>query len=357
MAPDKKLKVGILGATGTVGQKFILLLQNHPWFEIAELGASEASAGKKYADIVKWKQSSPIPASVKDMVIKTCSPELYESALVFSGLDSNVAGEVEIAFAKRDIPVFSNARNHRYDPDVPILIPGANANHIDIIPSQRKNQGYKRGFIVTNANCSSTGLVIALKPLEEAFGIDQCLVVTMQAISGAGYPGVPSLDITDNVIPYIDGEEPKMEKEPQKILGLLKDGSFQPAPMAISAHCNRVHVIDGHTECVSLRLRKPGVTPEAVKEVLRNYRTADLEQMKLPSLPSVHIIVREEKDRPQPRLDREAEKGFAVSVGRIRECPLFGIKFTLLSHNTVIGAAGGSILNAELAYAKGYLSS
>eukprot|EP00741_Cyanophora_paradoxa_P006151 tig00000944_g5964.t1 len=351
----RKYSVGILGATGTVGQKFIVLLKDHPWFTVTHLGASEASAGKKYKDVVRWKQSSPIPASVADLVICECKPELFRGCdLVFSGLDSNVAGEVEVAFAKSDIAVFSNAKNHRYDADVPILIPNVNASHVDSVVKQRQNHGYKRGFIVTNANCSSTGLVIALKPIAEAFGIDQCFVVTMQAISGAGYPGVASLDITDNVVPFIDGEEPKVEAEPNKILGGWDGNAFVDANMKLSAHCNRVHVIDGHTECVSLKLKKKATAAE-VEEVLRNYSTPDLEKMNLPSLPKQHIIVRSEKDRPQPRLDREANSGYTVTVGRVRECPLFDIKFVLLSHNTVIGAAGGSILNAELACAKGYL--
>eukprot|EP00274_Cyanoptyche_gloeocystis_P008526 CAMPEP_0196652126 /NCGR_PEP_ID=MMETSP1086-20130531/1340_1 /TAXON_ID=77921 /ORGANISM="Cyanoptyche gloeocystis , Strain SAG4.97" /LENGTH=353 /DNA_ID=CAMNT_0041982503 /DNA_START=38 /DNA_END=1099 /DNA_ORIENTATION=- len=350
-----KLKVGILGATGTVGQKFLVLLQGHPWFEVTELGASEASAGKKYIDAVKWKQAVPIPEHVKNMIVKECNPKHFSCDFVFSGLDSNVAGEVETAFAKSEIPVFSNARNHRYDPDVPILIPNVNADQIDIIATQRKNNNYAKGFIVTNANCSSTGLVIALKPIHEAFGIEQCLVVTMQAISGAGYPGVSALDITDNMVPFIDGEEHKMEMEPQKILGKVVNGAFVDEDIKISAHCNRVNVIDGHTECVSLKLKKPGVTPQQVEEVLRSFRSPQLESLALPSLPAQNIIVREERDRPQPRLDRDAHRGYAVSVGRIRQCPLMDVKFVLLSHNTVIGAAGGSILNAELAKTKGYL--
>jgi len=277
---------------------------------------------------------------------------------VFSALDASVAGTVEEDFAKADIPVFSNARNHRYDNDVPILIPAVNEEHIDVISRQRKARGYKRGFIVTNANCSSTGLVVVLKPLLDVFGLKRIHVVTLQAISGAGYPGVSAYDIHGNVVPYISGEEEKLEIEPQKILGKLRpEGSqeagseFVSAKFVVSAQCNRVPVIDGHTECVSLEFEK-NPTLEEVKQVLNNY-SASYQKYNLPSKPQKDLQFFDVNDRPQPRLD--LSDGNVVSVGRVRTCPLFHVKLVLLSHNTVIGAAGGSIVNVELAKVKGYL--
>jgi aspartate-semialdehyde dehydrogenase len=350
-----------LGCTGSVGQKFIQLLENHPWFRIQAIAASERSSGKIYSDVVHWLLSTPIPESVKSMVIQDCIPKNFQECdFVFSALDASIAGTVESEFAQNEIPVFSNARNHRYDEDVPILIPSVNPEHIDIIPFQRIRRGYKKGFIVTNANCSSTGLVVPLKVLNDAFKLKRVFVVTMQAISGAGYPGVSAYDITGNVIPFISGEEEKLQIEPQKILGELKKTEsedkkmnmvFVPANIAVSAHCNRVSVIDGHTECVSLDF-EANPTIEEVKKVLQNY-VAPYQQYKLPSAPAKDIQVLELNDRPQPRLD--IHQGNTISVGRVRRCELFHTKFVLLSHNTYIGAAGGSILNAELAKVKGYL--
>uniref|UniRef100_A0A6B2L865 Aspartate-semialdehyde dehydrogenase n=1 Tax=Arcella intermedia TaxID=1963864 RepID=A0A6B2L865_9EUKA len=353
------MRVGILGCTGSVGQRFVQLLENHPWFQITTIGASERSTGKTYGEVVHWVLPTPIPDSIRSLPIVPCEPQHFPVDLVFSGLDASVAGTVEENFAKADIPVFSNAKNHRYDPDVPILIPAVNEDHIDVIPRQRKFRGWKKGFIITNANCSSTGLVVVLKPLQEAFGLKKVHVVTLQAISGAGYPGVSAYDIYGNVIPFISGEEEKLQIEPLKILGNLKpeaDGpnsntEYESLDFKVSAQCTRVPVIDGHTECVSLEFEKKP-TLEEIKGVLGNY-TAAYQKYDLPSKPPKDLLLLEANDRPQPRLD--LSNGNIVSVGRVRPCPLFDYKLVLLSHNTVIGAAGGSILNAELAKVKGYL--
>eukprot|EP00475_Leptophrys_vorax_P039908 TRINITY_DN7307_c0_g1_i1.p1 TRINITY_DN7307_c0_g1~~TRINITY_DN7307_c0_g1_i1.p1 ORF type:complete len:395 (+),score=91.83 TRINITY_DN7307_c0_g1_i1:13-1197(+) len=357
-------RVGILGATGLVGQRFIALLESHPWFDVVALAASEKSAGKTYGTAVNWKLTTALPNRVRDLPVTQCRTDDFKAAqvdIVFSALDASVAGELEEEFASAGFPVFSNAKNHRYDADVPILIPHVNASHLDVVPHQRKVRGYpSKGCIVTNANCSSTGLVIALKPLLDAFGLSKLFVVTMQAISGAGYPGVSAMDIYDNVVPYIGGEEPKLQKEPSKILGKLDAAcqGFVPENFVVSAHCNRVPVIDGHTECVSVEFRdNKSVTVDQVIQVLRDYRS-EAQLLKLPSAPEAPIYVFDEKsnpedfNRPQPRLDRDLGNGYVVTVGRVRECPLLGFKFVLLSHNTVIGAAGGSIQNAELAVAR-----
>eukprot|EP01098_Paradermamoeba_levis_P009571 TRINITY_DN4007_c0_g1_i1.p1 TRINITY_DN4007_c0_g1~~TRINITY_DN4007_c0_g1_i1.p1 ORF type:complete len:383 (-),score=87.03 TRINITY_DN4007_c0_g1_i1:25-1110(-) len=360
----EKVPVGVLGATGTVGQRFIQLLQGHPWFQIVGLGASERSAGKKYKDIVDWKFSGDIPSEVGGIDIELCEPKgrLGACRLVFSALDAAVAGEVEEKFAQAGIAVFTNAKNHRMAPDVPMVIPLANPEHLEMIPFQQKKRNYNKGFIVTNSNCSTAGLVVALKALQLKFGLEKVFVVTMQALSGAGYPGVPSLDILDNVIPYISGEEEKMEAEPIKILGeVVKEGSgdgetlkFQPASLQVSAQCNRVHVLDGHTESVSVQLKEKPKDLEQVKEVFLTY-TSEAQKYNLPSYPKHNIVLREQQNRPQPRLDRDVGGGYSVVVGRVRKCPLLDLKFTLLSHNTVIGAAGSAILNAELCKVKGFL--
>ncbi|MEK7101094.1 MAG: aspartate-semialdehyde dehydrogenase [Patescibacteria group bacterium] len=340
----KKLRVGILGATGSVGQRFVALLSDHPWFTVTALAASEKSAGKPYRNAVNWKMATPIPDDVARLVIMEASPPL-PCDLVFSGLDASVAGEIEEAFAKSGYPVISNSKNHRMDSDVPLLIPEVNADHIDIILSQKRNRHYTAGFIVTNPNCSVVGLTIALKPLHDTFGVERVHVVTMQALSGAGFPGVASMDITDNVIPYIGGEEEKLETEPQKILS---------TPILISAQCNRVPVTDGHLEAVSVKLTKKA-TLEEVKEALRSFR-GEPQKLHLPSAPEYPIVVMDEDNRPQPRLDRNLENGMAVSVGRIRPCSLLDYKFIVLSHNTIRGAAGAAILNAELLHKRGLLS-
>lgn len=344
----QKIPVGILGATGTVGQKFIELLSNHPWFEIAALAASERSAGKTYAEAVNWLMDSPLPPDVAKMIVQPCKPSL-PCQVVFSGLDSDVAGDIEQAFAKAGYIVISNAKNHRMVHDVPLLIPTINSSHLDLV----KTQAFGKGMIATNPNCSVIGLATALKPLADKWGIEQAHVVTMQAVSGAGYPGVASLDILDNVIPFISGEEDKVETEPQKILGSYNGKKIEPYPISLSAHCNRVPVTNGHMECVSLKLKKPAKEHEII-EAWEKF-TGDLAGMELPSAPKHPIHYLQGDRNPQPKLHRLRENGMAVSVGRLRECPLLDWKFVLLSHNTVLGAAGCALLIAELMVKKGYI--
>ncbi len=308
--PGRRWRAGILGATGIVGQRLVCLLADHPWFEVTGVAASERSEGKRYAEAVPWRLEAPIPGRVRDLEVRDLSPNL-DCDFVFSALDSSVAGPAEEAFARAGYPVISNCRNHRMDEDVPLLIPEVNA-----------------------------------------FGIAEVFVVTLQAISGAGYPGVASLDIADNVIPFIAGEEEKLQSEPLKILGTVEGNRFSPASVRISAQCNRVPVLDGHLECVSLRLQRKA-SPAEVAGALRNFRVAP----QLETLPSAlrhPIVVREECARPQPRLDRDAGNGMAVVAGHVRACPLFDVKFTLLSHNLIRGAAGAALLNAELLASGGY---
>ncbi|MCI0420355.1 MAG: aspartate-semialdehyde dehydrogenase [Acidobacteria bacterium] len=342
----QKWKVGILAATGTVGQRFIQLLENHPWFEVAELAASDRSAGKPYLQACQWKISGHVPEYVRNMKVKDCAPNL-ECDLVFSGLPSSMAGEVETTFAKAGYAVLSNSKNHRMDEDVPLLVPEINPEHLALLEIQQKNQNYQSGgYIITNPNCSTMALVLALAPLEAAFGIEKVNVVTMQALSGAGYPGVASLDIIDNVIPYIADEEEKIETEPRKILGKLKDGKVVFADFKISAQCHRVNVLDGHLEAVSIALkRRP--SQEQFLDALKTYRSLP-QQLELPSAPRFPVVHVEGADRPQPRFDREMENGMATVVGRVRPCSLFDFKLDLLGHNTIRGAAGAAILNAEL---------
>jgi aspartate-semialdehyde dehydrogenase len=351
--PDKKLRAGVLGATGLVGQRIVSLLANHPWFELTEVAASERSSGKTYAEAVRWHLDTPIPPAARDLVVRSLTPTL-ECDFVFSALDSSVAGGAEEDFARVGYPVVSNSRNHRMDPDVPLLIPEVNAAHLDAISWQQKNRGYDTGFIVTNPNCSTAGLVLVLKPLAEAFGLEKIFVVTLQAMSGAGYPGVASLDIQANVVPFISGEEEKMESEPQKLLGKWNGERFVDAGLGISAHCNRVPVIDGHLECVSLSLKKIASLRE-IREALSEFEV-DSQLASLPSALRNPIIVLDEENRPQPRRDVNAGAGMAAVVGRVRECPLLDVKLTLLSHNLVRGAAGAALLNAELLAARGFLN-
>ena len=343
-----KIPVGILGATGNVGQRFVQLLDGHPWFEVKYLCASEKSYGQRYGDIVNWKVSPKIPERVANMKLRLCKPD-FNVRVVFSALDSLVAGPIEEDFAKNGYIVISNSKNHRMDKDVPLLIPEVNPEHLDLIQVQRKRLGGK-GFIVTNPNCTTIGLTMALKPLQDVFGVSKVLVTTMQALSGAGYPGVASLDAIDNVVPFIGDEEEKVETEPLKLLGSLENGKIDNANIAISAHCNRVAVRDGHLESVTVELiKKAGI--EEILKVFRNFKSIP-QKLNLPSAPPNPIIVRMENDRPQPVLDRDINNGMSVSIGRVRQSSIFDIKFTLLVHNTIRGAAGAAILNAELLKAK-----
>jgi aspartate-semialdehyde dehydrogenase len=350
---DKKFRAGILGATGTVGQRLVQLLADHPWFELTEVAASERSSGKKYSEAVNWHLNTPIPAGAANLIVKSLEPAL-DCDFVFSALDSSVAGPAEEEFARAGYPVVSNSKNHRMSPDVPLLIPEVNAAHLDAIPVQQKNRGYGSGFIVTNPNCSTAGLVLVLKPLADAFGLEKMFVVTMQAVSGAGYPGVASLDILGNVVPFIGGEEEKMEEEPQKLLGRWDGSRFVEAGLGISAHCNRVPVENGHLECLSLSLKKIATLGE-VREALRNFTVSD-ELAALPTAVKNPVIVLDEENRPQPRRDVDAGNGMAAVVGRVRACPLLDVKLTLLSHNLVRGAAGAALLNAELLASRGFFT-
>lgn len=346
-----KIKVGILGATGMVGQRFIQLLDGHPWFKVTELAASERSMNKTYTEAVegRWKLPVDVPEYARKLVVKECTPNL-DCQLVFSALDADVAGPIEEAFAARGYAVSSNARNHRMEPDVPLLIPEVNSDHLALIPVQKKKRKWP-GYIVTDPNCSTIGMVLVLKPLMQ-FGISKVIVTTMQALSGAGYPGVSSLDILDNVIPFISGEEPKMESEPLKLLGTLEKDHIKMADMIVSAQCNRVNVNDGHTECVSVKFNRKVEFSEIVK-ALEGFNP--LKGLDLPLSPKRPIILRAEPNRPQPKIDRDLERGMAAVVGRIRPCPVLDWKFVILSHNTIRGAAGAAILNAELMKINGYL--
>ena len=350
---EKKFRAGVLGATGIVGQRLVQLLADHPWFQLTELAASERSSGKKYSEAVKWHLAEAIPSSAANLVVKSLEPNL-ECDFVFSALDSSVAGGAEEGFASAGYPVVSNCKNHRMSPDVPLLIPEVNADHLDAIPVQQKKRGFGTGFIVTNPNCSTAGLVLVLKPLADAFGLERMFVVTMQAVSGAGYPGVPSLDILGNVVPFISGEEEKMEEEPQKLLGKWDGVRFIEAGLGISAHCNRVPVENGHLECVSLSLKKIATLGE-VREALRNFAVSD-ELARLPTALRNPVIVLDEDNRPQPKRDVLAGHGMAAVVGRVRDCPLLDVKLTLLSHNLLRGAAGAALLNAELLASRGFIS-
>ena len=344
----EKISVGILGATGSVGQKFIALLSDHPWFEITEVAASEKSSGKKYKDAVNWVLTTPIPKKIAEITVKECKPNL-NCQIVFSGLDSSVAGEIELAFAKAGYVVISNSKNHRMDKDVPLLVPEINHEHLEII----KTQKFGKGCIVTNPNCSTIGLALALKPIYDKFGLDAVNVVTLQALSGAGYPGVSSLDIIDNVIPFISGEEAKVESEPLKILGKYKLGRIENTKIKISAQCNRVAVMDGHTECVQVKLKKKA-TPESIIKTWENFSSVP-QKKNLPMAPLNPIYYFDEQKYPQPKIHKDIDKGMAVSIGRLRKDKLFDYKFVILSHNTVRGAAGGAILCAEMMVANGYI--
>jgi len=349
-----KREVAILGATGTVGQRFIQLLQGHPWFEISVLAASERSARKKYREACKWRLETAMPEEIGDMtVVNTNLKEVQQAGdvdFVFSALPGSIAGPIEREFAS-EYPVVSKASAHRMEGDVPLIIPEVNPEHLQLISIQKKRRGWN-GFISTDPNCSTIQLAITLKALMK-FGVKKVIVSTMQALSGAGYPGVPSLDIIDNVVPYISGEEEKMKNETRKILGTFYGEEIQPANITISASCHRVNVKDGHLEAVYVELeQKP--TVEEVKETFREF-VGEPQRLKLPTAPERPIIVREETDRPQPRFDRDAGKGMSVVVGRVRRDPIMTIKYLCLGHNTIRGAAGAGILSAELMFKKGLL--
>jgi len=346
-----KIRAGVLGATGAVGQRFVQLLDGHPWFELVALAASERSAGKRYGEACAWKLDAPMPAAARELVVQPLEPRLA-CDLVFSALDAAIAGPAEEAFAAAGYAVLSNSRNHRMDTDVPLLVPEVNPDHAALIPAQRRNRGW-RGFIATNPNCSTATLVLALAPLERRFGLKVVTVTTLQAVSGAGYPGLPSLDILGNVVPFIAGEEEKIERETKKILGTLTGGRVAPHPVTVSAQTTRVPVVDGHTAAVFVTLGSdPG--PEAVCEAFRSYRGVPQERG-LPSAPAHPTVVVAEEDRPQPRLDIGVERGMASVVGRVRRCDVMGYKFIVLGHNTIRGAAGAALLNAELLHSDGLI--
>jgi aspartate-semialdehyde dehydrogenase len=344
----KRYSVGILGATGTVGQRFTQLLQGHPQFEITALAASDRSAGKPYSEACAWKLTGEIPENVRDIIVQPIEPPL-ECDIVFSSLPSNVARETEESFARAGYPVISNSSSFRMDEDVPLLIPEINADHLGLIEIQQKKRGYGKGFIVTNPNCAVASIAPPLAALERRFGVESAVVTTLQAISGAGYPGVSSMDITDNVLPYIAGEEPKVEIEAQKILGAFSDGGIEKADFAVSAQCFRVDVIDGHTASVRVDLKQTA-TMEDVIAAMREFPSLDLH-----SSPKPFIEVLEEPSRPQPRLDRDRGDGMTITVGRVFPDNVFDYRFISLSHNTVRGAAGSAILNAELLIQRGMI--
>src|SRR5687767_4536232 len=344
---SSQIPVAVLGATGSVGQRFISLLDDHPWFKVVALAASDRSVGQKYSDAARWVLDTPMPRYARDMIIVPATTEAVQARVVFSALHNEIAKDLEPQFAKAGAAVCSNASSYRRGEDVPLLLPEINADHIHLVKQQRLNRGWS-GCITTNPNCTSTGLTIALKALDDAFGVKKVFAVSLQALSGAGYPGISSLDIMDNVIPNVanGGEEEKVEWEPRKMLGKLNGGKIDLANIKFSVHANRVAVIDGHTVCASVELVN-SVEPEVAMQALRDY-AAPLSARELPSSPRPVIEVRSEADRPQPRLDRLTGKGMTTVVGRVRRDPILDLKFVVLSHNTIRGAAGGSIYNAEL---------
>ena len=350
--PQNRIPVGVLGGTGMVGQHFIKFLRNHPWFEVTWVGASDRSAGKQYSEATSWRLDGEMPPAMRGLIVNDSKPAEGAPKLMFSAMDASVATEIERAFAAAGHVVVSNSRNHRMEADVPLLVPEVNAAHLGILPIQQRTRGWK-GIIATNPNCSTIVLTMALGPFMR-FGIKRVIVTTMQAISGAGYPGVASMDIIANVVPYIGNEEEKMEMETQKILGEYKNDSIAPLAAKVSAQCNRVPVVDGHTIAVSVELdRKP--TREDLLNAITSYRGVPQER-NLPSAPKQPLIYMEANDRPQPRRDVERENGMAVFIGRLRECPVLDYKFVALGHNTIRGAAGAAVLNAELMYTEGLLA-
>lgn len=345
-----KIEAGVLGATGTVGQEFIAGLADHPWFTVTWIGASERSAGKAYRDATPWRLPAARPDRIADMTVDRVTPGRAPK-LVFSGLDASVAGDVEAEFARAGHVVVSNARNHRMDPVVPLVIPEVNADHLALLARQGAARGWP-GRIVTNPNCSTVVLTLALAPLRQ-FGLRQVIVSTLQAASGAGYPGVPSLDLLGNVIPVIRGEESKMETEPRKILGRVTADGVEPHPVTVSAGTTRVPVVNGHTVLVSVSL-DAAPSPAEMVETIRGFRGRP-QALDLPGAPPQPVLYLDEEDRPQPRLDADRDRGMAVCIGRLRTCPVLGHKFVALGHNTIRGAAGAAVLNAELLHATGEL--
>lgn len=351
MVKEPKINVAVLGATGAVGQRFVQLLANHPRFTITALAASERSAGRRYADACRWVIPGDPPEAVGDMRVAPLEPSL-EAQIVFSAIPSSVAREVEPSFARAGYSVCSNASAYRSVDDVPLLIPEINADHVDLIAHQRERRGWS-GLIVTSPNCTITGVAMALKPLDVAFGVRKVFMSSMQAVSGAGYPGVAAMDIMGNVVPYIPGEEEKFQQELGKLLGRLDKHGLVDATLVLSAHANRVPVLDGHTVTLSVGFERTP-TPEEAIDVLLHYQPDEI-CPRLPSSPRHPILVRRDPDRPQPRRDRDAESGMAVSVGRIRPCPILDLRMITVTHNTLRGAASGAILNAELLVARGYV--
>jgi aspartate-semialdehyde dehydrogenase len=349
-----KYPIGILGATGMVGQRYIQLLADHPWFEIAWLAASDRSSGKSYGEAAKWRLDTPLPARIAKMIVAPAEPE-GAPKVIFASVDAAIAREMEPKFAAAGCAVITNSSAFRMAPSVPLVIPEVNADHLHLIEEQpsRKESG---GYIVTNPNCSTIGLVLGLKPIEERFGIEQIFVTTMQAVSGAGYPGVASMDILDNVVPFIGSEEEKMEAETLKLLGKLEGHGVAPLDAKMTAHCNRVPVVDGHTECVSIKLGKKLGREVRREDILAAWAEFQpLAGLGLPFAPEQPVEWAEQNDRPQPRLDRNRGNGMTVTVGRLRPCNVLDWKFVLLSHNTVRGAAGATILNAEMLASLGKL--
>jgi aspartate-semialdehyde dehydrogenase len=346
-----KIKAAILGATGMVGQRFVQLLSNHPWFEISALTGSDRSAGRKYSDACYWRQEGDMPAAVRDMQVLPAVPPV-DAGVVFSALPADIARDVEPEFARAGYIVCSNSSAYRYEDDMPVMIPEINAEHLALLDGQKKKRGWD-GLIITSPNCTTSGAVFPLKVLNEVFGVEKVVLVSMQAVSGAGYPGMPYLAIADNVVPLIEGEEKKLELEPRLLLGKMNGRERISAPMTISAQANRVAISDGHTICLSVKLSK-SARLEEVKTALLSYAWPE-EIKQLPSAPLQPMIYREEADRPQPRLDRNAGGGMAVSIGRLRPCPILDFRLVAVVHNTLRGAASGSVLNAELLKARGFL--
>lgn len=346
--------VGVLGATGAVGQKFIRLLEHHPWFTVTELGASERSAGKKYSEAANWIEPTPRPDTVSDIIVKECKASEFGNVdFVFSGLDSSVATNIEKDFAQSGIPVISNAKNYRTDPTVPLLIPEVNPDHIDLISAQSFSEN-GTGWIVTNPNCVAIPLTMSLKPLYDNFGIESVIVTSMQAISGAGYPGVPSLDILGNVVPFIGGEESKIRQEPLKLLGQLTNGKIEHAEFAVTATATRVPVINGHLLSVNVKLKEVPSDFEGVIQAMKSWKSP-ISGLGLPSAPAYPLHVFDDERYPQPRLHADSENGMQTAVGRVRQAEVNDVSYIAMAHNTIRGAAGGAILNAELLVQKGYI--